>query len=53
MLTILLFAKISKGAGGYEPGSIIFDTTISIVGSEWTVLKNKIAGTNNRNADFK
>ena len=43
--TIHLFAKISKGAGGYEPGSIIFDTTISIAGNEWIVLKNKIVDT--------
>jgi hypothetical protein len=43
--TIRLFAKVCKGAGGYEPGSIIFDTTISIATNEWAFLKNKIVDT--------
>ncbi len=43
--SIRLFAKVCKGAGGYEPGSIIIDTTISIATNEWTALKNKIVDT--------
>ena len=42
---IRLFAKVCKGAGGYEPDSIIFDTTISIATDEWGVLKSKIKDT--------
>jgi hypothetical protein len=43
--TIRLFAKVCSGAGGYEPGNISFDTTISIATNEWKILKNKIEDT--------
>lgn len=43
---IRLFAKISSGKGGYQPGKIMFDTTMSISTTGWNNLKNKIAYTN-------
>ena len=42
---IRLLAKICKGAGGYEPDILSFDTTILVTTNEWTNLKTKIEDT--------
>jgi hypothetical protein len=39
---IRLFAKVSNGAGGFEPGKIIVDTTFDVAVKEWDDLKKKI-----------
>ena len=40
---IMLFAKVSNGAGGYKPRRIIFDTSISLTSNEYNLLTKKVA----------
>jgi hypothetical protein len=39
---VRLFSKVSNGAGGYEPGKIIFDTTLSLTQKQVDTLKQKL-----------
>lgn len=42
--TVRVFVKVSNGAGGYEPGEIIVDTTFDISISDFINLNKKIDG---------
>lgn len=44
---INLIAKVSDGAGGYEPGKIIVDKSIPVVISEWILIEEQF-----NNMDF-
>jgi len=39
---VRLFSKVSNGAGGYEPGKIILDTTLSVTQKQVDTIKQKI-----------
>lgn len=39
---IVLFSKVSDGAGGYEPGKIIFDTTINLTQKQVDTINLKL-----------
>jgi hypothetical protein len=43
---IKLYVKMTKGAGGYEPGKIKIDTIVKITTNEWEVFANKIEALN-------
>lgn len=43
---IKLFAKVCNGAGGYEPGQIIVDTSFSVTMNDYNLLTQKIKETN-------
>jgi hypothetical protein len=39
---IRLFSKVSDGAGGYEPGKIIFDTTLALTQNQIDTINHKL-----------
>jgi hypothetical protein len=39
---IRLFSKVCNGAGGYEPGQLIFDTAFSVTADQYKLLTQKI-----------
>jgi hypothetical protein len=39
---IILFSKVTNGAGGYDPGNIIVDTSRPVSKKEWENILNKI-----------
>ncbi len=43
---IKLFTKVCKGAGGYEPKELIFDTTINVTAEQHKTLTQKIDNIN-------
>jgi len=40
-----LVAKVLSGAGGYEPGTVARDTTVSLTESEWAALTRRVRAT--------
>jgi hypothetical protein len=44
--TIRLFSKVCNGAGGYEPGQLIFDTTLIVTDNQYKSLTQKIENIN-------
>jgi hypothetical protein len=43
---IRLFSKVCNGAGGYEPGQLIFDTTLIVTDNQYKSLTQKIENIN-------
>jgi hypothetical protein len=43
---IRLFSKVCNGAGGYEPGQLIFDTTLNATDDQYKSLTQKIGNIN-------
>lgn len=43
---IKLFSKVCNGAGGYEPGQLIFDTTLNVTADQYKSLIQKIENIN-------
>ncbi len=44
--TIRLFSKVCNGAGGYEAGQLIFDTTLNITDDQYKSLTQKVSNIN-------
>lgn len=44
--SIKLFSKVCNGAGGYEPGQLIFDTTLNVTDDQYKLLIQKIDSMN-------
>ena len=44
--SIRLFTKVCNGAGGYEPGQLIFDTTLNVTDDQYKSLTQKIVNIN-------
>lgn len=44
--TVRLFSKVSDGAGGYEPGKIIFDTTLNLSQKQIDTTNHKLEAAN-------
>jgi len=43
---IRLFSKVCNGAGGYEPGQLIFDTTLNVTNDQYKSLTQKMDNIN-------
>ncbi|GEO11104.1 hypothetical protein SAE01_36000 [Segetibacter aerophilus] len=39
---VRLFSKVSDGAGGYEPGKIIFDTTVNLTSKQIDTINSRL-----------